>query len=651
MKKKFRLIILCLFVLVCSFFYLTNDEYKDNYYLSVNSEIINNNELDDDEYNWSYFLEAQDRVDDKVDLVVNDILNGKSNNLSNKEYIIIKNIYDKALDINKRNNDGISELEPYLNRVWGVSNVDELVDVIILIEKELGIDILTNIEVIQDYRDNSKNIIYFYPVTYAFGASSDYMVNDDYMAYKAYIRRACVQLWKAYGYDSNSARQVVSRIFDFYEKVSNNSKLAIELEEIDNYYNIVNESKINILFSNVTDGYLSRRGINEKVYSLVDEEQYQYLNDSLTQDNLELWKEVIITKILSSYASYGSSEYVDIVDNLSGALLGIDENDSNEDKAKDIVKGLFSSEIDTVYVDKYLTANQFKEIEDMFFQIKDVYKIRLKNNSWLSENAKNKALLKLEKMELIIGINDINGYEIAKELDVSDSSLIRDVINIQRLVMEDDLERLDSGEVRTLVSQTQVNAYYQPLDNSVVIPVAFFELVNGADGFYENLGTLGMILAHEVTHAFDGNGSKFDESGNLNDWWNDEDKDNFEMLKHKVADYYSQYEVLDGKYINGQRTVNENIADLGALACIVDIAKAKDATEDEFKTMFLSFAKIWASVESEEYMELLLLQDVHAPNQFRVNAVLASIDEFYHVYGIYPWNDMWINKDDRIMVW
>ena len=641
MKKKKIFFVLMVFGL--AFFFLSlngnQDSVKDNYYQAINSEVISDNELKTGEYSWSYFLEAQDVADNNINLVVKDIIGGNNEVLTKKEIDTINKVYNKALDMDKRNSDGIKDLEPYLNQVWNVSNVDELVDVIIVIEKELGIGLLTNVEVLEDYKDNSQNIIYFYPITYAFGASSDYMVNDDYMTYKAYIRRACVQLWKAYGLETKEARAVVGRVFTFYENISKHSKLNNELSDIASYYQVVSEKDINSLFSNVGEEYLSRRGIgNKDIYSLVDKDQYKYLNDSLTLDNLSIWKEVIITKILSSYASYGSEEYVEVVDNLNKALLGDTEEKTNKDKAVEMVSGLFSSEIDKVYEDKYLTGEQVSEIESIFLEIKEIYQDRIQDNEWLSKQAKEKALVKLDKMEVIVGLEDIAGYKIAEELSISNGSLISDIIKIQQIVMKDDLKRLDNGEKRSLVGQTQVNAYYQPLDNSIVIPIAFFELMNSDANYYEKLGTLGMILAHEVTHAFDGNGSQFDEKGNLNNWWSNEDKQAFEELKQDVIDYYSSYEVLDGKYINGEKTVNENIADLGALACIVEIAKNKEANEEEIKKMFSSFAGIWASRESEEYMNLLLLQDVHAPNQFRVNAVLSSTEEFYQVYDIYPWN-------------
>lgn len=652
MKKRIVFFVLLCFVLLCFVFAGKNGELKDNYYLTINKDIIEQHELEENEYSWSYFLEAQDRADDNVEVIVSNILNDNSDVLEDKEMDVIQKIYYKALDVDKRNSDRLGDLDGYLDRVWNISNVEELVDAIILIENDLSIGLLTNIEIMQDYKDNNKSIIYFVPVTYAFGANSDYIINDDYMAYKAYMRRACVQLWRVYGYNNLDARSVVDKIFNFYESISKYSKLSNELSDITSYYNLVSGDDVDKLFSNVAGSYLSRRGISfNDVYSLVDVEQYKYLNDSLNVDNLEVWKYIIVTKILSSYANYGSSDYVEVVSNLNESLSGVDKDISNEEQAVNLVRDIFSGEIDRIYDNDYLNDVLVDDINKMFVDIKDTFKVRIRNNRWLSEKAKDRALIKLDKMDIIIGVEDMLGYNIASNFMVSDDSLINDIIRIRKIAFENSLDRLNSGEKVFLVSQTSVNAYYQPLDNSIVIPVAFFELVDIEDNYYEKLGTIGMILAHEVTHAFDGNGSKFDEFGNLNNWWSDKDIDKFEELSDYVSKYYGKYEVIDGKYINGEKTVNENIADLGAVACIVDIVKEKKATDEDMKLMFSSFAKLWVSVESEEYMDLLLLQDVHAPNQFRVNGVLSSIDEFYDVYDIYPWHDMWINDKDRVMVW
>jgi putative endopeptidase len=160
-----------------------------------------------------------------------------------------------------------------------------------------------------------------------------------------------------------------------------------------------------------------------------------------------------------------------------------------------------------------------------------------------------------------------------------------------------------------------------------------------------------MVIAHEITHAFDSNGSKFDEFGNLSNWWTKKDYNNFQKLQQKVIKYYNKYEVLDGLYIDGKATVNENIADLGSISCITNLALNRNATTRDLKQMYKSLSNMWATTTTEEYQKLLLLQDNHAPAKYRVNATLSSTNTFYKVYNITKSNDMYIPEKQRITVW
>ena len=160
-----------------------------------------------------------------------------------------------------------------------------------------------------------------------------------------------------------------------------------------------------------------------------------------------------------------------------------------------------------------------------------------------------------------------------------------------------------------------------------------------------------MVIAHEITHAFDSNGAKFDEYGNISNWWTTKDLKNYKKLQKKVINYYNKYEVIDGEYINGKRTVNENIADLGAVSCISNIAISKKASDKDIKKMYSSLAKMWASISNKEYEKLLLLQDTHSPSKYRVNATLSSTDLFYKTYNINLLNKMYIPKEKRVKIW
>lgn len=230
-------------------------------------------------------------------------------------------------------------------------------------------------------------------------------------------------------------------------------------------------------------------------------------------------------------------------------------------------------------------------------------------------------------------------------------SLIKNILLIKAKQKEHEIYRLEHNIDENLLPEFTVNAYYNPSDNSINFPTATINLLNNNDSYYQKLGSIGMIIAHEITHAFDSNGSKFDSNGNLENWWTNVDKKNYKKLEKKVINYYNNYEVIDGEYINGTKTLNENIADLGAISCITNLATTKKATNEELSQMYKSFAKLWYSKSTDEYQKLLLLEDNHAPAKYRVNATLSSTNAFYKVYKINIFDNMYISSKKRLKVW
>ena len=148
----------------------------------------------------------------------------------------------------------------------------------------------------------------------------------------------------------------------------------------------------------------------------------------------------------------------------------------------------------------------------------------------------------------------------------SNSTLIENVLLMNKVISDSELVRLKQNKSNFDFSPTVVNAYYNPLDNSINVPAALKELYISGDNYYRIFGSIGTIIAHEITHAFDNNGAKFDEFGNRVDWWSEEDYTKFKELQDDVIEYYSNYEVIDGIYVDGEQTVGENIADLGGFS-------------------------------------------------------------------------------------
>ena len=194
-----------------------------------------------------------------------------------------------------------------------------------------------------------------------------------------------------------------------------------------------------------------------------------------------------------------------------------------------------------------------------------------------------------------------------------------------------------------------VNAYYSPDSNSITFLAGILQ-----DPFYspkasdaENLGRIGMVVAHEITHAFDDNGSQYDENGNIRNWWTDEDREKFMELSGKVVDYYGAMEV-QGIPVNGTQTLSENIADLGAVSCITEIAENEGY---DLKEMYTAYAGLWAQKIRDEALAANMAVNTHAQPKIRVNAVLSATDGFYEAFGIKEGDGMYVAPEERPKIW
>lgn len=652
MKKTKKILILLLLLLISILYNIkdTNNNIKDDYYENINEKILKENTIEENEVGWSMFSKSQKNVDEKVSSIIENIVKYPATTREEK----ISNFYNLITNKEKRNQDGLSVLTKYIDMINSSNNIKEFINNSIKIETELNIDIFTQATVSKDFKDNTKNIIYFYPINFDYGVNSDYYTESNYIYYHALLKQSNIRLLKQYGYTKEEARKSAKSIDEFYKNIANSSKTSKDLKDIESYYNIITKEELQNIYTNIDiEYYFQKLNIsNIKTFSIVDIENYKALNSFLTNDNLYTLKEYVKLKILQNYCLYANHDYSNIIYELNTKLQGLEEDNTTEDeKAQDIVKNYFNYDIDEYYTNNYFTTEEENYIKEMITDILEYYKEQLNDNSWLSKETIKLAIEKLDNIEINIGMpENYTNYSDNYKID-NNISLIENIINIKKVLSEYTLSQLNENKSVLSLSQTTVNAYYNPQENSINFPAASSLVFDLNKTYYQNLGSIGMVIAHEITHAFDTNGAKFDKKGNLNNWWIEEDYNEFNKLKEKVIEYYNKYEVVDGLYLNGELTVDENIADLGALSCITSIAKNRYATKDEIKMMFESFANMWASEYTESYQKALLLQDNHSPNKYRVNATLSSNEEFYKVYNITLFNGMYINEKYRIKVW
>lgn len=637
-KKYILYAIIFVIAILAAFIYL-NKNYIDNYYEYINKETIK-----DKEDGWSYIDDINKEISNDANNIVKEIINNPTTN----EEKNIKEFYNEYLNIEFRNKNGLKDLELYIDKINKTTNINNFITEAIKLEKELSIELLMSKSIMKDFK-TGKNILYITPIPMDYGYSSDYYSNETLTTVKNNFKLYNNKLLREYGYTAGEALDITKQIDDFYTNLANNSLKQDDLLNTEKYYNIIDKSALSKIYTNLDiNKYFNELGLSKiDKLSLVDEKSYQELNKYLTNSNLSLWKNIATIKILQTYAEYTTENYETIFTKLNKNLLG--KEYTREETAYDLIKQIYPNEISKNYNNKYLSDDTKNYISNLTNEIIKEYEDMI-NTSWMDNETKSKAVTKLNNIKINIGTSYIKDFSSTYDFD-SNLSLVKNIINLNKVVRAASYEMLDTTTTTNALPDYTFNAYYDVTSNSINILTGGTKVIKDINNKYENLGSIGFIIAHEISHAFDNNGSKFDENGFLSNWYTTSSQEKYQEIQNKVIDYYNNYEIIHNVSNNGTRTIGENIADLGAMECITNILIKNNANKKDYQTTYESFAKVWANNYSKSTKVLQSLIDTHSPNEIRVNGVLSSTKKFYETYKIDSKDLMYIEPEKRVNIW
>ncbi len=334
------------------------------------------------------------------------------------------------------------------------------------------------------------------------------------------------------------------------------------------------------------------------------------------------------------------------------ALSGIAAVSSAEKFAYQLASGMYSEPVGLYYGEKYFGEEAKKDIVDIVRQIVATYQKRIADNDILEQATKEKAILKLSTMGIKMGYPD-RVEELYNKLVFDESKSLFDiVVGLRRVRMEENFAKLDREVDRThwAMPGHMVNACYDPFVNDITFPAAILQ-----PPFYsvhqtrsENLGGIGAVIGHEISHAFDSNGAKCDELGNLNNWWTKADERKFNRKVKAMVNQFDGIKLPWGT-VNGKFTVSENIADNGGMAVTLDIMTQTDGAS--FEEYFTNWARVWCLKAKPEYQALLLQVDVHGPAYLRANMPPRNFPEWYTTFGVKRSDGMYLAPSKRVVIW
>lgn len=389
-------------------------------------------------------------------------------------------------------------------------------------------------------------------------------------------------------------------------------------------------------------------------------------NDLFIDLNLNMLKEYFSWRLILSNAALVDSKYENKKFDFYGRYLsGTPEMKPTWKRAIDFTNSQLGEVIGIEFCKKYFPESSKNKCMEMVNYIKEELKERLLNNDWMTDDTKKKAVIKLEKMDVKIGYPNKEGLRDYSELRLNNSKTLFE--NNMTMNFFDVLENL--GEVyknknkhRFHMYPHMVNAYYSPLNNEIVFPAGIlqFPFFDENSEMIENFGGIGSVIGHEITHGFDDKGRQFDSDGNLNDWWDDQDAVKYKSKTDLIKELYASF-TIDGKNLNGELTLGENIADLGGVSISLNALKkylknnpSEDIVKEGFtptQRFFLSFGRIWRNKVRLEEAVKRLITDPHSPPQYRVNGVLMNLPDFYKAFSIKNGDGLYQEEDKIGSVW
>jgi putative endopeptidase len=367
-------------------------------------------------------------------------------------------------------------------------------------------------------------------------------------------------------------------------------------------------------------------------------------------ENVDALKQYIKYLLLMEHYPKLSQDFIDVF------TLNKNPDPIEEQGKMDVLRNL-GGYLDSEYIKLFFSKEEKQYVESIVFAFIEDYKSHIMSLDWLSGETKNMALKKLDTM--VVKIGGMEKYDLIDNMDIRASSdggsYFTNMAVITRAKRAQDNRKQGLPLDRYgywLVSPYEIAAAYYPELNEIVISAAVLQApyfdINAT--MEENLAGIGWVIAHEITHSFDLNGSKYDEYGNITDWWTKADKEKYQELCEKVIKHYDGYEVAPGITVNGVNTIGENTADLGGVRNALNHLK-KTVDNPDYTLFFTSAAKIWEATHTRSYLESSAVSGVHSPPKARVNKLFQNFQEFYDAFDIKEGDAMYVAPDLRVKIW
>ncbi len=637
---------------------------KDDFYNYVNGNWMKTMTIPDEEVSWGGFgvLRKSTRMDVLEIIKTSKELGTYADGTDQQKALLL---FESELDTISRNEAGIQPLKPLLDAINGINNLEDM-QTVYATTNGVGWP-FAGIGSNPGLSDSSMNTAWLFPG--GLGLQRDYYLDQDgktkeiRSAYKKHVSR----MFQYIDYDEANAQKIAEKVLALETQLAEPRLDKVQSRDIRNFNNPKPVSELQELAPAINwEKFISDLGIEKQLDTvLVMQPKYmKFLNDFLTSTSIEDIKTLMTWNTLDNSAAYLTTEMNKANWEFYGKTLnGSKAQRDAEERALGTVNGSVGEAIGKLYVEAKFPPKAKVKAETMIANVIKAFQNRIQVLDWMGDETKAKAIEKLDKFTVKIAYPD--EWEDYSALMIEEgNSYAENMFAVSDWATNKNLSEINEPVDKTewaMAPQT-VNAYFHPLNNEIVFPAAILQppFFNYYADDAVNYGAIGAGIGHEISHAFDDSGARFDSNGNVNNWWTPEDLTEFEKRGALLAEQYDAIEVLDSVNINGKFTLGENIGDLGGVLGAYDglqLSFEENGRPEDIdgftaeQRFFISWTTIWRSLIREDALRNRIKTDPHSPGVTRATQPLKNIDEFYKAFDIKEGDKMYLAPEKRVRIW
>ncbi len=632
----------------------------DNFFKYVNGRWFDTVKIDNDQAgvgSYSFLNIPQKRL---LQNILDSVSKAKNQPGSIEQKV--GDFYASGMNTTTINRRGYNPVKPVLARITAIGNVPALMK-FVAAELSSGNRSIITFGISPDNQNSSLNIAHVYQGGTGLPDKSYYFKTDSatlqvQQAYKIYLQT----LFELTGATRALADKNAAIVYSIEKQLATGSRTNIELRDVHANFNKMSVAAIQQKQPNIGwRNFLNGIGAHTDSVDVAQPGYYNKLNGMLKSVSLADWKLYLKAATLQNYADRLSQPFVDASFAFGKVLSGEDKQKSRRQIMTANVDNLLGQALGQLYVKRYFNEEAKKRVLALVNNLQKAFENRISQLEWMSDSTKVKAKEKLYTITKKIGYPD--KWRSYDQVKIDRAKFFENVISLNKNDFRYELaklnRRVDKTEWQTTPST--VTAYYNPPVNEIVFPAGilqypYFDFT--ADDAI-NYGGIGMVIGHEMTHAFDDQGAQYDKDGNVRNWWTKEDYSKFKERTTRLSNQYSTFTVLDTVHVKGTLTLGENTADNGGIAIAYDAFKMTDQGKSNEKIdgftpdqrFFLSIARIWRVKTRDAFLRTYVNTNPHSPAIWRVNGPLMNFAPFYKAFNVQPGDKNYKPESERVRVW